>query len=176
MWSLGRKPHMLDFYIRRILRALPTCGRGRSRSSALPYSNLAQTECGLLFRVGGGQESGFESFAARERDLGWEQSLGLRRHVDAASRGRHVFPAAVFILFLHAAISFSGRCSRYVSIVIGLNLLHRFNPAIQIGLIFASLALIVIPAYHLLEKPMIDLGARIATRVEERAEREAAPV
>jgi peptidoglycan/LPS O-acetylase OafA/YrhL len=62
------------------------------------------------------------------------------------------------------------------SIVIGLNLLHRFNPAIQIAAIFASLALIVIPAYHLLEKPMIDLGARIAARVEARAEREAAPV
>jgi peptidoglycan/LPS O-acetylase OafA/YrhL len=61
-------------------------------------------------------------------------------------------------------------------IVIGLNLLHRFNLAIRIGAIFGSLALIVIPAYHLLEKPMIDLGARIAARVEQRAEGVATPV
>ena len=61
------------------------------------------------------------------------------------------------------------------SIVIGLNLLHGFNLAIRLGAIFASLALIVIPAYHLLEKPMIDLGARIAARVEQRAEGVATP-
>lgn len=54
--------------------------------------------------------------------------------------------------------------------MIGLNLLHRFNLAIRIGAIFGSLALIVIPAYHLLEKPIINLGARIAARVEKRVE------
>jgi peptidoglycan/LPS O-acetylase OafA/YrhL len=61
------------------------------------------------------------------------------------------------------------------SIVIGLNLLHGSNLAIRLGAIFGSLALIVIPAYHLLEKPMINLGAKIAARVEQRAEKVATP-
>lgn len=56
------------------------------------------------------------------------------------------------------------------SILIAVNLLHGYNPAIRIAAFFLSLALIVVPAYHLLEKPMIDLGASIAARLERRYE------
>jgi peptidoglycan/LPS O-acetylase OafA/YrhL len=56
-------------------------------------------------------------------------------------------------------------------ITIGVILLHGFPLAIRIGAIVLSLALITIPAYHLLEKPMINLGARLATRVELRYEK-----
>lgn len=60
-------------------------------------------------------------------------------------------------------------------ITIGVNLLHGYNLAIRIGAILVPMALIVVPAYHLLEKPMIDLGARVAARIERRYE-QAVPV
>jgi len=53
---------------------------------------------------------------------------------------------------------------------IGVNLLQGYHLAIRIVAIVASMALIVIPAYHFLEKPMIDLGARVAGRMEKRYE------
>jgi len=51
-------------------------------------------------------------------------------------------------------------------IAIGINLLHGYNLAIRLGAIVLPMALIVVPAYHYLEKPMIDLGSRFAARVE----------
>jgi peptidoglycan/LPS O-acetylase OafA/YrhL len=56
-------------------------------------------------------------------------------------------------------------------IAIGINLLHGYNLAIRIAAIILPMALIVIPAYHFLEKPMIDLGAKLAARVEQRYEK-----
>jgi peptidoglycan/LPS O-acetylase OafA/YrhL len=51
-------------------------------------------------------------------------------------------------------------------IAIGINLLHSFNLAIRLAAIIFPLALIVVIAYHALEKPLIDFGARLVTRVE----------
>ena len=91
---------------------------------------------------------------------------------------------APFLLFRPASrrriVDFATRAAvavaLFLDLTIGLNLLHNFNSAIQVAAIFASLALSVIAVSHLLEKPMIDLGARVAARIEVRAEREAAPI
>lgn len=56
------------------------------------------------------------------------------------------------------------------SIAIGVNLLHRYNLGIQIAAVVLSLAAMVIPAYHLIENPMIRLGSKLAGRVEQRSE------
>jgi peptidoglycan/LPS O-acetylase OafA/YrhL len=57
-------------------------------------------------------------------------------------------------------------------IAFGINLLHEYNLSVRIAAIIVTMALIVIPAYHFLEKPMIDLGARLAARAEKCYERE----
>jgi peptidoglycan/LPS O-acetylase OafA/YrhL len=49
-------------------------------------------------------------------------------------------------------------------IVIGLELLHPFSLAVRLAGFLISLVSIVVSAYHWLEKPMIDLGARLANR------------
>jgi peptidoglycan/LPS O-acetylase OafA/YrhL len=58
-------------------------------------------------------------------------------------------------------------------ILIGINLLAGHNLALRIAGILLPMAALVIPAYHFLEKPMIDLGSRIAARLEERYEQTA---
>lgn len=55
-------------------------------------------------------------------------------------------------------------------IAIGVNLLHGYPWPIRIAAIVLSIAAVVIPAYHFLEKPMIDLGAKQAARLEGRYE------
>lgn len=52
-------------------------------------------------------------------------------------------------------------------IVIGFELLPRSSLALRLTGVLVSLAALVIPTYHFVEKPMIDLGARIATRLRE---------
>jgi peptidoglycan/LPS O-acetylase OafA/YrhL len=59
-------------------------------------------------------------------------------------------------------------------IVIGVNLLYGYNLAIRIAAILLPMALIVVVFYHLLEKPMMNLGARLAARVEKRLAQTAA--
>jgi len=56
------------------------------------------------------------------------------------------------------------------SIVLGLYVLHNRSPALQIAVIALSLVVFSLAAYHLLEKPMIRLGARLAKRAEKRFE------
>lgn len=51
-------------------------------------------------------------------------------------------------------------------IAIGVNLLHGYNLAIRMGAIVLPLSLIVVLAYHFVEKPMIDLGSRLASQAE----------
>jgi len=53
-------------------------------------------------------------------------------------------------------------------IVIGVNLMQHYNIALRMAAILVSLAVIVVPAYHYLEKPMIDFGARLGDRIEAR--------
>ncbi|HUB28043.1 MAG TPA: acyltransferase [Terracidiphilus sp.] len=48
------------------------------------------------------------------------------------------------------------------SIALGINYLHNYNLAFRIIVVISSLVALVVPAYHLLEKPMIDFGARLA--------------
>jgi peptidoglycan/LPS O-acetylase OafA/YrhL len=50
-------------------------------------------------------------------------------------------------------------------VVIGLKLLHQYSLPIRLAGIFLPLATIVIPAYHFIEKPMIDLGWRLGQKV-----------
>jgi peptidoglycan/LPS O-acetylase OafA/YrhL len=61
------------------------------------------------------------------------------------------------------------------SIAIGINFLQGHGLFIRLGAIVITMALFVIPAYHFLEKPMIDLGSRLAVRAIH-TEDEAAPV
>lgn len=50
------------------------------------------------------------------------------------------------------------------SIAIGITFLQGHGLFIRLGAIVITMALFVIPAYHFLEKPMIDLGSRLAAR------------
>jgi peptidoglycan/LPS O-acetylase OafA/YrhL len=56
------------------------------------------------------------------------------------------------------------------SIVLGIYLLPHRPLALQITVIVVSLVVLSVAAYHLLEKPMIRLGARLAKRAEKRFE------
>jgi peptidoglycan/LPS O-acetylase OafA/YrhL len=115
------------------------------------------------------------AFMARpSRRIGWWFTLILGITLPLF-RPRRV-PRLVQVCHHTAQYSYGIYLVRSFAITIGLNLLHKFNSDIQVAAIFASLALIVIPVYQLLEKPMIDLGARVAARIEVRAEREAAPI
>jgi peptidoglycan/LPS O-acetylase OafA/YrhL len=55
-------------------------------------------------------------------------------------------------------------------IALGVNFLKGHSLSLQIAAIVLSMAGIVIPAYHFLEKPMIDLGAKFADWMEQRYE------
>jgi peptidoglycan/LPS O-acetylase OafA/YrhL len=52
------------------------------------------------------------------------------------------------------------------SIAIGMNLLQGSNLAIRVAAIVLSLAVLAIVSYHLIEKPMIRLGARLAAKTD----------
>jgi len=56
------------------------------------------------------------------------------------------------------------------SLVLGIYLLPHSSLAVQLAVIFISLPIFAVAAYHLLEKPMIRLGSRLANRAEERYE------
>lgn len=49
-------------------------------------------------------------------------------------------------------------------ITFGLYFLHDYNIVIRIAGIFLLLAAVVVPAYHFLEKPMIDFGVHLTSR------------
>jgi peptidoglycan/LPS O-acetylase OafA/YrhL len=51
-------------------------------------------------------------------------------------------------------------------ITLGINYLAHYNLAIRLTAVLLPLAVTIVLLYHLLEKPMIDLGARLAQRVE----------
>jgi peptidoglycan/LPS O-acetylase OafA/YrhL len=75
-----------------------------------------------------------------------------------------------------AKYSYGIYLSHSFAIVIGVKLLHGYNVGVQVAAIILSIAAIVIPAYHFLEKPMIDLGAKIAARIEQGYEEKHASV
>ena len=56
------------------------------------------------------------------------------------------------------------------SIVLGLYLMPHCSLALQLAVIFGSLPIFAVAAYHLLEKPMIQIGARLANHMEKRYE------
>jgi peptidoglycan/LPS O-acetylase OafA/YrhL len=51
-----------------------------------------------------------------------------------------------------------------LAIAFGINFLQGHNLFLRLAAVVIAMALIVIPAYHFLEKPMIDLGSRLAAR------------
>jgi peptidoglycan/LPS O-acetylase OafA/YrhL len=55
-------------------------------------------------------------------------------------------------------------------ITIGINVLHNYNLVVRISAIVLSMVVIVVPTYHFLEKPMINLGARFAANLERQYE------
>jgi peptidoglycan/LPS O-acetylase OafA/YrhL len=61
------------------------------------------------------------------------------------------------------------------SIVLGLYLMPHSPLALQLTVILVSLAVFSVAAYHLLEKPMINLGARLARYAEKRYEQYTLP-
>ena len=65
-----------------------------------------------------------------------------------------------------AKYSYGVYLSHSFAITLGIYLLPHANFLIQLAVIFASTAILSIAAYHLVEKPMIDLGARVAARAE----------
>lgn len=56
------------------------------------------------------------------------------------------------------------------SIVLGIYLLPHRPLALQLGVIAVSLVAFTVIAYHLIERPMIRLGSRLAQRAESRYE------
>jgi len=56
------------------------------------------------------------------------------------------------------------------SIVLGLYLMPHRPLALQLTVILGSLAIFAVAAYHLLEKPMIQIGSRLASRAEQHYE------
>lgn len=52
------------------------------------------------------------------------------------------------------------------AIVLGINVLRGYSLPIRLGSEALAIAATVIPAYHFLEKPMIDVGARLASRLD----------
>jgi peptidoglycan/LPS O-acetylase OafA/YrhL len=56
------------------------------------------------------------------------------------------------------------------SIVLGLYLMPHSPLALQLAVILVSLPVFAFTAYHLLEKPMIRLGSRLANHAEQRFE------
>lgn len=53
-----------------------------------------------------------------------------------------------------------------ISILIGVNLMHGYNLALRLLSLLLSLAIMSVAAHHLVEQPMIRLGARLASRME----------
>jgi len=60
------------------------------------------------------------------------------------------------------------------AIALGVNLLAGSNLAIRLAVIVISLALFAVASYHLIEKPMMRLGARLAAKTD--SDRRSAPV
>ena len=56
-------------------------------------------------------------------------------------------------------------------VVLGLRVLHGHSLPIRLAGIFVPLAGIVVPAYHFVEKPLIDLGARLSRKESSNAEK-----
>jgi peptidoglycan/LPS O-acetylase OafA/YrhL len=54
------------------------------------------------------------------------------------------------------------------SIALAVTAMRGYNPAIRLAVLVGSMLAIVIPAYHLIERPLIGLGARLAHRIRER--------
>ncbi len=55
-----------------------------------------------------------------------------------------------------------------ISIMIGINLMHGYNLVWRISALLLSLTIMAVAAHHLVEQPMIRLGARLADRMERR--------
>lgn len=87
-------------------------------------------------------------------------TLGLALPFFRPLRAKWVIQAAHHI----AKYSYGIYLAHPFCIAIGVNLLHGYNIFVRMGAILISLAVIVIPAYHFLERPMIDFGAKIAAR------------
>ena len=55
------------------------------------------------------------------------------------------------------------------ALVLGVHLLRGHSMAVQLSVEVAVIAIVSVASYHLLEKPMIDLGSRIAAKLEVRS-------
>jgi peptidoglycan/LPS O-acetylase OafA/YrhL len=77
-------------------------------------------------------------------------------------------PAGIFTKACHyvAKYSYGIYLSHQFALVLGIYLLPGRPVALQLGVEFATIAVVSVAAYHLLEKPMIDLGSRLAARAE----------
>jgi peptidoglycan/LPS O-acetylase OafA/YrhL len=52
------------------------------------------------------------------------------------------------------------------SIALGINYLHGYSMAVRMGVLIASLVVVVVALHHAVEKPMMQLGARLARKIE----------
>ena len=65
-----------------------------------------------------------------------------------------------------AKYSYGIYLSHSFAIVLGFYLLHNLPFWLQVAVVLMSIAVLSVSGYHLIEKPMIDLGARLAQRAE----------
>lgn len=70
-----------------------------------------------------------------------------------------------------AKYSYGIYLSHSFALVLGIYLLPHAGLWLQLAVVFSSLVAMSVAAYHLLEKPLIDLGARVAARVEIQADK-----
>jgi peptidoglycan/LPS O-acetylase OafA/YrhL len=78
------------------------------------------------------------------------------------------FPKSFFTTICHhvAKYSYGIYLSHPFALVLGMYLLRGHSLALQLSIEIATIAIVSVAGYHLLEKPMIDLGSRIAARAE----------
>ena len=103
---------------------------------------------------------------------GWRMADWLCLAVGLALPFFHQMSARWLIRCSHeiAKYSYGIYLAHPFSIVLGIYLLPHRPLALQLTVILVSLIVFSVGAYHLLEKPMINLGSRIAKRAEKRYE------
>ncbi len=99
-------------------------------------------------------------------------SLGLLLPLFHQFRGRWLVRASHEI----AKYSYGIYLSHLFALVLGFYLLRGRSTSFQLLVELLTIAVISVATYHLLEKPMIDLGARLAKHAKRRAEARTEPL
>lgn len=109
---------------------------------------------------------------------GWRQGSWLCLALGLCLPSFRQMTSRWLILASHevAKYSYSIYLAHSFSLVLGIYLMPHRPVVLQLAVVLISLIVISLATYHLLEKPMIQLGARLAQRAELRFEQHEAPI